>query len=80
MAMPFKRGFYVMGIWFIPVVLILLEAALFLGKANWQSEYVKYFITFWILRAALAPVIVFYTLLFWVANTRWIRLFGVHAA
>lgn len=75
-----KKGLYVFGIWMLPVFLVLLEAALFLGKANWQSDYVPYFVTFWILRAVLAPGVVFYTLRFWVAHTKPVRLFLVHAA
>lgn len=75
-----KKGLSVFGIWMLPVLLVLLEAALFLGKANWQSDYVPYFVTFWILRASLAPVVVFYTLWLWVAHTRPVRLFLVHAA
>src|SRR4029453_356362 len=59
-------------------VLILFEAALFLGKANWKAVYVSYSITFWILRAALSAVIVFYTLKFWVDPRKWFRLFLVH--
>lgn len=78
--MNLKKGIYVLGIWFTPVFLVLIEAALFLSKANWQSAYVPYFITFWILRAALSPLIVFYTLRFWVVHTKAYRLFLVHAA
>lgn len=74
-----KKGFYVFGIWLIPVFLVLIEAALFLGKANWQSDYVPYFVTFWTLRALLAPLIVFYTLRFWVDHAKPVRLFFVHA-
>ncbi len=78
--MTFKKGFYVMGVWLLPVVLILLEASIFLGKANWQSPYVPYFIAFWTIRAVLAPAIVYYTIRFWVEHTKWIRLFLVHVA
>ncbi|HVF96624.1 MAG TPA: hypothetical protein VM871_04855, partial [Flavisolibacter sp.] len=74
-----KKGLYAFGVWLLPVFLVLIEAALFLGKANWQSDYVPYFVTFWVLRAALAPGIVFYTLRFWVAHTKPLRLFMVQA-
>ncbi len=80
MAVRFKKGFYVLGIWLMPVVLIMVEAAIFLTKANWQSVYVPYFITFWILRAVLAPLVVYYTLRFWIHYSKWLRLFLVHAA
>lgn len=71
---------YTLGIWLVPVLLVMIEGALFLGKANWRSAYVPYFITFWILRAVLAPFIVFYTLKFWVKHEKWLRLFLVHIA
>lgn len=69
-----------MGVWFIPVLLILLEAAIFLGKANWGSDYVIYSIVFWIIRVVLSPLIVLYTLRFWVDHRKWVRLFLVHVA
>lgn len=69
-----------MGIWLAPVALVLVEAAVFLGKANWQSDFVVYFITFWTLRAVLAPLIVWYTLRFWVEHKKPLRLFALHAA
>jgi signal transduction histidine kinase len=78
MQEKFKKSLYVIGIWLIPVVFILIEAAIFLGKANWKSDYLAYSITFWILRAALAPLIVFYTLKFWVDHKKWLRLFLLH--
>ena len=78
MTISFKKGLYVFGIWLVPVVLVLLESILFLSRANWQSNYVPYFITFWVLRAVLAPAVVYYTLCFWVAHTKWLRLFLVH--
>ena len=69
-----------MGVWCIPVLLILIEAAIFLGKANWGSDYVVYFVTFWILRVVLSPLIVLYTLKLWVDHRKWLRLFLVHVA
>jgi two-component system, LytTR family, sensor kinase len=77
--MNFKKAFYVLGVWLVPVLLVLLEAVVFLSKANWQSDYVPYFITFWVLRAVLAPLIVFFTLRFWVSHEKWLRLFLVQA-
>ena len=67
-----------MGVWLIPVVLILIEAAIFLRKTNWKSDFLVYSVTFWILRAALSPLIVFYTLKFWVDHKKWLRLFLLH--
>ncbi|MBD0332184.1 MAG: histidine kinase, partial [Chitinophagaceae bacterium] len=78
--MNFRKAFYVLGVWMIPVLLVILEGALFLSKANWRSDYVPYFITFWTLRALLAPLIVYYTLRFWVEHTKALKLFLVHAA
>jgi hypothetical protein len=76
--MHFKKGIYALGIWLVPVLLVLAEAAIFLGKSNWNTPYLPYFITFWILRALLAPLIVFYTFKFWVDHTNAFRLFMVH--
>jgi hypothetical protein len=78
MPVNYKKGFFAFGIWLMPVLLVLIEAALFLGKANWQSHYLPYFITFWCLRAVLAPAIVFYTLRFWVEPSKVFQLFLVH--
>ncbi|MGB8191924.1 MAG: histidine kinase [Chitinophagaceae bacterium] len=78
--MHYRKGIYVFGIWFIPVVLVLLEAIVFLGKSNWNSPYLPYFITFWLLRALLSPLIVLYTLKFWMVNIRIARLFFTHVA
>ena len=69
-----------MGLWCIPIVLILLEAAIFLGKANWGSDYVIYSVTFWVLRVVLSPLIVLYTLKLWVDHRKWFRLFLIHVA
>jgi sensor histidine kinase YesM len=76
----FKKAFYALGIWLIPVLLILVEAAIFLNKANWKSEYLPYFITFWVVRAVLAPLIVLYTLRFWRAHKKVLFLFVLHGA
>ncbi len=74
----FKKGFYVFGIWLVPVALVMIEAVIFLGKANWKSDYVSYFVVFWILRALLAPLIVFYTIRFWAEHSKWLRLVLTH--
>jgi len=58
----------------------MVEAAIFLGKSNWNSPYIPYFITFWALRAVLSPLIVWYTLKFWAHHTRVGRLFLTHSA
>src|SRR4030095_11110404 len=58
----------------------LVEAAIFLGKANWGSDYVVYSVTFWILRVALSPLIVLYTMQLWVDHRKWLRLFFIHVA
>lgn len=78
--MHFKKGIYALGIWLVPVLLVLVEAVIFLGKSNWNTPYLPYFITFWVLRALLAPLIVFYTFKFWVDHTNALRLFLVHVA
>jgi two-component sensor histidine kinase len=78
MQQKFRNSFYVMGVWLIPVLFILFEATIFLSKANWKSDYVWYSVTFWLVRAALSPVIIFYTLKFWVDLKKWFRLFLVH--
>src|SRR5215211_6668219 len=78
--MHYRKGIYVFGIWLIPIVLILIEASIFLTKTNWGSPYIPYFITFWGLRAVLSPLIVWYTLRFWTHHTRVGRLFLTHIA
>lgn len=75
-----KKSYYAMGVWFIPVLLILVESVIFLGKANWGSDYVIYSITFWSLRVVLSPLIVLYTLKLWVDHRKWLRLFLIHVA
>src|ERR1043165_6901002 len=78
MTTGFKKAFYISGIWLVPVFLVLIEGSLFLSRANWQSDYVPYFISFWVLRAVLAPAVVYYTLHFWVDHRKWFRLFATH--
>ncbi|HYF31745.1 MAG TPA: histidine kinase [Chitinophagaceae bacterium] len=73
-----NKSIYAFGIWIIPVLLILLEATIFLSKVNWKSPFIPYAVTFWGLRAVLAPLIVLYTLKFWGDHTRAFRLFAVH--
>ena len=73
----FKKSFFVFGVWLIPVLLVLVEAAIFLGKANWKSTYVDYFITFWVLRALLSPFIVWYTLRTEPRYKKWFTIFLV---
>lgn len=74
-----NKSIYAFGIWIIPVVLILLEAALFLSNVNWKSPFIPYALTFWALRALLAPLIVLYTLQFLGNHANAFRLFVVHA-
>ena len=75
-----NKSIYAFGIWILPVVLILLEASVFLSQANWNSPFIPYAITFWILRAALSPLVVWYTLKFWGDHTNAFRLFIVHVS
>lgn len=78
--MHYRKGLYVFGIWLIPILLILVEAAIFLRRTNWNSPYIPYFITFWSLRAVLSPLIVWYTIRFWADHKRVGRLFVTHSA
>ncbi len=78
--MHIKKALYALAIWLIPILLILIEATLFLSKVNWQSAYLPYFITFWGIRAFLAPFIVLYTLRFWEAHNKALYLFLLHGA
>jgi len=80
MQASLKKSYYAMGVWSIPILLILIEAAIFLGKANWGSDYVIYSLTFWILRVVLSPLIVLYTMKLWVDHRKWLRLFLIHVA
>ncbi len=75
--MNLKRAIYVSAIWLLPVVIVLLEAIIFLSKANRNSDYLPYFITFWGLRAVIAPLIVYYTLKFWVEHNKILKLIFV---
>jgi sensor histidine kinase YesM len=74
------RIFFVAGVWLIPILLIMIEAAVFLGKANWGSSYIVYFITFWALRAVLSPLIVWYTLTTQHYYKKWHSVLLVHLA
>jgi hypothetical protein len=78
--MQYRKAIYAFGIWLIPVILVLLEATMFLSRVNWASAFIPYAITFWVLRAVLAPLIVLYTVKLWVDPSKMIRLFLVHAA
>jgi hypothetical protein len=78
MDRDFKKAYFVSAIWLLPVLLVLLEAGLFLGRTNWQSRYLPYFITFWVLRAALTPAIVYFTVRFGSAYKNKFRLLLVH--
>ena len=75
-----NKSIFAFGIWILPVVLILLEAAVFLSRANWNSPFIPYAITFWSLRAILSPLVVWYTLKFWGDHTNALRLFIVHVS
>lgn len=75
-----KRPYLVATIWLVPIILILLEALLFLRRVDRGSAYLPYFITFWILRAVLAPLIVYYTFRFWVKSGKIARLIFTHLA
>ncbi|MBA3674940.1 MAG: histidine kinase [Chitinophagaceae bacterium] len=75
--MNLKKGLYISAVWLLPVVIVLLESFVFLPKANWHSVYVPYFITFWGLRAVIAPLIVYYTLRFWVEHNKILKLIFV---
>jgi two-component system, LytTR family, sensor kinase len=77
--MRYKKELYALAFWFTPVLLIVVEAMLFLGKADWGSPYIPYFVTFWLLRAVLAPFIVLYTMKLWVDYNKPLKLFMVHA-
>lgn len=78
MNIRLQKIWYVLGIWLVPVALVLIESLFFLNKATENSHYVPYFVTFWIARALLSPLIVLYTLHFWI-NSRPLRVFGIHA-
>jgi signal transduction histidine kinase len=76
-----KEKLYIFfGIWLIPVILVMLEGAFMLARKDMRSPYIIYFMTFWIVRAVLAPLIVLYTLKFWSAHKRVFYLFLLHAA
>jgi hypothetical protein len=64
--------------WFLPVVLIVIETFIFLPKNLRNSSFIPYFMAFWGIRAALSPLIVFYTLKCWVDLNRILRLALVH--
>ena len=78
--MHYRKAIYAFGIWLIPVVLVLLEAGMFLSRVNWSSPFIPYAVTFWVLRAVLSPLIVLYTMKFWIDPRRVSRLFLVHAS
>jgi len=76
--MRLRKSFYISGIWFLPAILVMIESVIFLPKALRNTSFIPYFITFWTIRALLAPLIVFYTLKLWVEYSRVARLFLVH--
>ncbi len=65
-------------IWLLPALLVVVESFIFLPKALRNSDFLIYYIVFWIMRAALAPLIAYYTFRFWIEYNKYIRLFLVH--
>lgn len=77
-TMRVRRPLFVSAIWLLPALLVLAESLAFLPKALRNNSFVPYFMVFWGIRALLAPVIIFYTLRFWVEHNRPVRLILVH--
>jgi len=73
-----KSLFHIPTIWLVPVLLILIESAIFITKAGWGSHNVIYYVSFWIIRVLLTPAIIIYTQKFWVEHTKKTRLIVTH--
>lgn len=73
-----KSLFLTSGIWIIPIILVLLQTALFIPRVEWKTLHILYYITFWSIRVVLAPVVVIYTLKFWAEHWK-IKFFLVHS-
>ncbi len=58
----------------MPVLLILLESFLFIGHTTWEPSNLLYYSVLWMIRFALAPLIILYTYRFWAEPKKVIRL------
>src|SRR5215217_9230916 len=67
-------------IWLLPIILVVLESLVFISKTGWGSHNIIYYISFWIIRIFLTPLIIYYTRKFWVEHTRRIKLVVTHVA
>jgi sensor histidine kinase YesM len=65
-------------IWLLPIILVVLESMVFISKAGWGSHNIIYYISFWIIRVFLTPLIIYYTRWFWVEHTQRLKLVATH--
>ena len=76
--MRMRKPIFVSAIWLLPSLLVVIESFLFLPRTLRNNSFITYFVIFWSVRAALAPLIILYTLKLWVDYNRTIRFFLVH--
>jgi hypothetical protein len=76
--MRIRKSIFVSAIWLLPTLLVVIESFIFLPKSLRNNSFTIYFVSFWSVRAVLAPLIIFYTIKTWVDYNRTIRFFLVH--
>ncbi len=76
--MRFSKSWRLSIIWLVPVLLVLLEAFVFLFKTKPGTDFITYFIVFWALRAALTPAIIYFTLRYGIIYHSQVKLTVVH--
>jgi len=76
--MRIRKSIFVSAIWLLPTLLVVIESFIFLPKSLRNNSFTIYFVSFWSVRAVLAPFIIFYTIKTWVDYNRTIRFFLVH--
>lgn len=73
-----KKLIQVSTIWFLPIILIIIESLFFVTKHGWQAHDIMYYLSFWIIRILLTPLIIYYTYVFWTEHTQKFRLIATH--
>src|SRR5215217_7260296 len=71
---------FIPAIWIFPVILIVLESLVFITKHGWRTHDAAYYISFWLIRICLTPLVVYYTCRFWVEHTKKMKLALIHLA
>ena len=75
---PPKKLKQLPAIWFLPIVLIVIESLFFVTKHGWQAHDILYYVSFWLIRICLTPLIIYFTYSFWVEPQKKTRLIVTH--